>query len=80
VVLPATPFLFFFFLLKTKANLKLQNLEFENSDQHETNFVGKRTKIWKLVGEDFLLVLEVQPLNTRNQGNHQTRKRNMWSR
>jgi hypothetical protein len=50
VVLPATPFLFFFFLLKTKANLKLQNLEFENSDQHETNFVGKRTKIWKLVG------------------------------
>jgi hypothetical protein len=41
VVLPATPFLFFFFLLKTKANLKLQNLEFENSDRHEINFVGK---------------------------------------
>jgi hypothetical protein len=46
VVLPATPFLFFFFLLKTKANLKLQNLEFENSDRHEPNFVGKYGNWW----------------------------------
>ena len=42
---------------------KLQHLEFGNSKWHETNFVGKRTtratpKIWKLVGDDFLLFLE----------------------
>jgi hypothetical protein len=41
---PAPPLsyflLIFLFSLKTKANFKLQNLEFGNSDRHETNFVG----------------------------------------
>ena len=62
----------------------MQYLEIGNLEWDENSFVGKRTtratqqkvKIWKLVGDDFLLILEVQHLNTRNRENHQTRKLN----